>query len=125
MTETDHNIPKTLFNLAKTFYQDPDTNHKTLTSSLKQQLRLLDNEIAPFNKKTATEILEMPERLIPYYTQCPDSVALVTYPKDYKLKISEALRLSTDTDITDYLPVIYLIDRSNQVTIKNPWGLPT
>ena len=125
MTETDPDIPKTLFNLAKTFYQEPDTHRKTLTTSLKQQLRLLDNEIAPFNKKTATEILEMPERLIPYYTQCPDSVALVTYPKDYKLKISDALRLSPDSEITDYLPVIYLIDRSNQVTIKNPWGLPT
>ena len=66
----------------------------------------------------------MPERLIPYYSQCPDTVALVIYPKDYKLKINDALSLSPDSDIMDYLPKIYLIDRSNQVSIKNPWGFP-
>lgn len=110
-----------LFTSAKRFLEDPDADPQ-LATSLKQQLRLADNVLAPFNQQTSREILELPENMLPYYSQSPDTISLVSYPKDYKKKITQALELSPETDISDYLPKIYLIDRTNRVTIRSPWG---
>ena len=109
-----------LYKLAQLF---KETKLPEYEKKLCHQLRLKDNIVIPLNRETASLILELPEEIVPYYTQCNDSIPLIVCRENYLNIIEETLRISKDSDIDSYLPKIYLIHKTNSVTIQNPWGL--
>ena len=108
----------TLFKLAQIFYNNPETDKVDL---LTNRLRLTDYLILPLTQVTGVTILELPEEVLPYYTQCQDTIALIALKEDYLEKIKNALEINKEADLEPYLPKIYLIHRTDSVTIKNTW----